>query len=381
MKIDFLTTDIGRGHRFYLEGLLREVRRLAPEVETEFFLAPELSHGISRFFWRMALALYRSGSRPGLVGACYNRFRRSQSPGGSSIAHSALGRDLRRWLQTRRNLAAAVVVDHSLLVELLIHQTNRPRVVYMHGELVAPEESLTCADLTLVPTDEVHRRFIESGCQKERLALTGLCVESALVPLADSARLVRLRRISEGAALTGAFFTSGAEPANHCDQILRAVLSMQKTSLRSLVFARHGGRLERLVRPYTGNHIELLVCKTILDEEELLASRFKELDYFVAPSHERTNWAFGLALPFFMLSPVFGSFAPLNRELALKSANAVALRSGRESIDFAAALQEARISGRLAEMNERTTEAIGGFTRSAELMIEFAREAPVRQAP
>ena len=379
MKIDFLTTDVGRGHRFYLEGLMREVQRLAPEVEVELFRASDLSHGRSRFAWRMARAMYRFGSRSGFIGRRYNQFRKSRRSGESSLLlHAALGRDLQRWVKTRPGATAAVVVDHPLVVELLCGQANRPPVIYMHGELVAPDESLTSgADLTLVPTQAVRQRFVESGCPAEHVVLTGLCIERSLVPLADSGRHKRLKRISEGATLVGAFFSSGAEPVEHCKQIVRAVLSLQKSSQRSVIFARNGGRLERLVTPHAGDHIELITCNTIFEEEKLLAGRFGELDYFVAPSHERTNWALGLGLPFFMLPPVFGSFAPLNWELAQRSAGAEALIGGRGSREFAEVLREMRASGRLVKMNVRTSEAIDGFIRSSELTLAFAQEAHV----
>lgn len=402
MKIDFLTTNVGRGHRFYLEGLLRETQRLAPEVGVELFDVSEISHGMSRLAWRAARGMYRLGSRSGYIGDWYNRFRKSRKPGSSSILHSALGRDLKRWAQIRSGVVEATVVDHPLLVELIGSQSNRPLVIYMHGELVAPDESLCVgADLTLVPTQVVRQRFVDSGYAPEQIVVTGLCIESALVPLSDIARQKRLTRSAPGAPgaesveLTGAFFSSGAEPVEHCDQIVRAVLSLQKDSQRSVVFAKNAGRLERLVRPHTGAYIELVTYSAIAKEEELLAKRFVELDYFVAPSHERTNWALGLGLPFFMLAPVFGSFAPLNRELAQEFAAAIALSDtgrdrdgvgvggggGGKSIEFAEVLREARATGQLIRMNERWTTEIDGFTRSAELTLAYVRKTSAQQKP
>ncbi|MFQ5607803.1 MAG: hypothetical protein ACE5GA_07630, partial [Candidatus Zixiibacteriota bacterium] len=68
MTIDFLTTGIGRGHRFYLEGLLAEVMRLKPGLGSEISVSSDLSHGAARLAWSGAEALYRLGSRSGPIG-------------------------------------------------------------------------------------------------------------------------------------------------------------------------------------------------------------------------------------------------------------------------------------------------------------------------
>ena len=42
-------------------------------------------------------------------------------------------------------------------------------------------------------------------------------------------------------------------------------------------------------------------------EENAFAGKlFASFDYFVAPAHERSNWALGLGLPIFIIEPAIG---------------------------------------------------------------------------
>jgi hypothetical protein len=86
-------------------------------------------------------------------------------------------------------------------------------------------------------------------------------------------------------------------------------------------------------------------------EETLLSSRlFPHFDFFVAPAHERTNWAVGLGLPMFILEPPKGSFAPLNRQLLLDHQVAVSLDSTSHAASFGARLDTLRNRERLLSM-------------------------------
>jgi hypothetical protein len=82
----------------------------------------------------------------------------------------------------------------------------------------------------------------------------------------------------------------------------------------------------------------------------LTARLFDRFDYFVAPSHERSNWALGLGLPMFVVDPPLGSFSPLNREFVLAASVATILAGRAESLDFGGKLGELRARGGLAEM-------------------------------
>ncbi len=374
-QIDFLTTNVGRGHRFYLEGLIGALNELTPETETELYHAKEVGGPLARPGWQLINSLYRRGSRSDWFGSLYSRIRSDSDPNSDSAALRLFGAGLRHWWKKRGN---PLVVDHPLLVKLLDSLSVRPVLIYMHGEMVAPNESLvTGADLTIVPTEEIQNEFIDAGVASEAVAVSGLCLERALVPLVCDARELRLKRISASTPLTGAYFSSGAEPSEHCSLIVHALRDCLNAGHHAIVFATTDGRLANYIkdselRKYS--QLALKLYSTIHEEESQLASVFKELDYFVAPAHERTNWAIGAGLPFFILEPCFGSFAPLNRDLALNNANAKLISGPDEISGFGAYLNELQESGGLLLMN-RDTEAlaqitIDGFKQSANLMRE-----------
>jgi hypothetical protein len=78
-----------------------------------------------------------------------------------------------------------------------------------------------------------------------------------------------------------------------------------------------------------------------------------EVDFFVGPPHERTNWAIGLGLPMFVLTPCIGPFAPLNLQLLERSGTALVLRSIGEASALGDTVIELRDSGELSRMAER----------------------------
>ena len=116
----------------------------------------------------------------------------------------------------------------------------------------------------------------------------------------------------------------------------------------------------------------LALYNTRRQESELAAELFAAADYLVAPPHERTNWALGLGLPMFALTPTVGPFAPLNLELLLKSGTAAALGDEIEASAFAATLTRFRRSGRLARMARQGWGRydLNGFSRIAAYLID-----------
>jgi len=107
---------------------------------------------------------------------------------------------------------------------------------------------------------------------------------------------------------------------------------------------------------------------------QLTARFFAEFDYFVAPAHERTNWALGIGLPMYVVDPTHGSFAPLNRGFLLNAGVAVPLRNVTEAALLAETIEVQRRSGRLQEMADAGWRRydIVGFQNIAE-MLEFER--------
>jgi hypothetical protein len=75
-----------------------------------------------------------------------------------------------------------------------------------------------------------------------------------------------------------------------------------------------------------------------------------EADAFVAPSHERTNWALGLGLPMFVLFPMIGTHAEANYRLAFDNGVASPLQSADDARNLAPVLQKLRASGALTNM-------------------------------
>jgi len=97
---------------------------------------------------------------------------------------------------------------------------------------------------------------------------------------------------------------------------------------------------------------------------------FRSFDYFVAPSHERTNWALGLGLPMFVVDPPLGSFAPLNREFLLAHSVARVIANAREASDLGESLDKLHKSGELQQMAAAGWGRYDaqGFSRIAEML-------------
>ena len=104
----------------------------------------------------------------------------------------------------------------------------------------------------------------------------------------------------------------------------------------------------------------------------LTAKYFPNLDYFAAPSHERTNWSLGLGIPMFILHPVIGTFSPLNREILLKSKTAVDVDTMEKAVSFSSMLSNLQRGGILSNMAEKGIGKypVDGFVRAAEFISD-----------
>ncbi len=386
-KLTFLYVNVGRGHPFYLDGIndaLIRQGRVGIVRSSEDVL--EVSHGLSRQAWGFVHWLYRHGASPGLVSRLYGSLRRSNDYNRDSGALSILGRSLRRRF---RGDARPLVVSHPILVGVL---RNRPELFYQHGELVAPPESVVLgASQVLVPTDEVAERFRAGGYDSSNLFVSGLCIEPALTRQASDAFELRKVRIAGNGPLTGAFYSSGAEPALHVEAIIQGAIALCRAETRIIVFAEEGKRLStRLQRAFVRAEImlskissadtiptelprALLVEYRSRREESVLSARlFPSFDFLVSPSHERSNWAVGLGLPMFILEPCIGPFAPLNRDLLLRHKVAFDLTSQEHIVSLAERVNSLRHRGELAGMAENGWGKYGidGFARIADLLYE-----------
>jgi hypothetical protein len=262
-----------------------------------------------------------------------------------------------------------LVVAHPLLAAIF---RNRRRLVYQHGEVVAPRESwVKGLGKIVVPTADTANVFRDAGISDERLFISGLCIEPGLVAEAEYAFCDRIDRLNGSTPLCGAFFSSGAEPTAHVNSIAAAATSVHRRGGGAIVFARIAGSLERRMKSvYAASGFDLtkvdatvgvtkgfsgtLLCP-YTDRKDLnarTAKLFEKFDYFVAPSHERTNWALGLGLPMYVVDPPFGSFAPLNREVLLGAGVAKTIKGRSEAAQLAETLEAHRKSGEIRRMSE-----------------------------
>jgi hypothetical protein len=391
VPIRFLYTNIGRGHPFYLDGIIEAlVRRGSIGIvrgETDVF---KVSTGLSNLAWRAARAVYRGGASGGLLGTAYNRLRSARDYNRRGLVQRLMGRSLRRrYIEDNSPL----VVAHPILVAEL---AGKERLIYQHGENVVPDEALVAgADTVCVPSEEAADRFADYGYSRSALFVSGLCIEPALVKQAGDAYSERIVRLDSAEPPAGAFFSSGAEPRRHVDALAAAALSAVEAGGKALVFARQGGRLASAVvrsclkrnisfeigdshSPFAGELPALVVVGFNSRREESIftARLFPWFDYFAAPSHERTNWALGLGLPMFIVGSEIGSFAPLNRDLLLAAGVAQRIETLPMARSFGERLRALRDDGSLMRMAQAGWQRrpIDGFEQIAERLV--SRFAP-----
>ena len=384
-KLHFLYTDIGRGHPHYLDGIVETLvkRGMAAFIGgcSNVF---DCSSGISLLAWRIADYLYRRGPSRPVPKRLYEILRRGNDYNHPTIARRIMSRGIgKRFQSSSDNL----VVAHPSLVGML---AGRERLIYQHGEAVAPRESLVQgAELCIVPTVEVAEKFKRAGYHDTQLYVSGLCVEPELVRQADEAYQSRQIRLEQEARLTVAMFSSGAEPDAHVSILVELALNLTMHGQQAFVFARESGNLCRQMRTVFGaNGLNLGAFDRVAEgrrpvettlvrfrnrrEQNAMVSRlFGQFNLLVAPSHERTNWALGLGLPMYILGPCFGPYAPLNRELLLNSKVAMEVNSREETARLAETITDTESRRRLMAMSSCGwgKYQVDGFAKIAELLV------------
>lgn len=384
-QINFLYTNIGRGHPFYLDGIAAALIRRGGiglvRNENDVF---GISRGLSAMTWKLARWTYRAGSSPGALGGFYNRLRRGSDYNRGGLLQSVMARSLRRHY---RDTSVPVLVAHPLLVALL---AGRPGILYQHGELTVPREALVRrAEYVFVPTDSARRQFLDSGYAENQVIVTGLCIEPALVRQAAESCERRLARLVGTKPLVAAVYSSGAEPVDHVRALVAAAASLVAAGGKVIVLCRRGGRLASLairelaqspgstsILDHGSSFPAELTPVTIVpysgrrEETTLTARLFPHFDFFVAPAHERSNWACGLGLPMVIVGPDKGSFAPLNSKLLLD--HGVAERLG-DPAALADMIDDLRASGQLNSMAQAGwgQYAIDGFDRIAGFLTDY----------
>ena len=115
-RITFLYTDIGRGHPFYLDGIVEALVRKGEiglvHSQTDVFEVSSLVPGLA---WRTARWLYRHGSSGGLTGCFYKWLRAGNNQTHLSLFSRLMGRDIRRRFLTGSD---PLLVAHPSLVSI-----------------------------------------------------------------------------------------------------------------------------------------------------------------------------------------------------------------------------------------------------------------------
>jgi hypothetical protein len=297
----------------------------------------------------------------------YSQIRRRADFRNNPTALWFLGKSVRR---VASSLDGTLLVSHPLIAAIL---RDDPALVYQHGELVLPAEAIVNGQgHFIVPlaaqADELRRHGLKSA----QIIVSGLCIEPGLAAHAKEMVESRLRRYQTDTPLTGAFFSSGAEPAPHVELLTLAADAIADGGGNCLVFAHTSGRFARRMstcRLRSG--ITILTYQTRAELDQLTADYFPQFDYFLAPAHERTNWALGLGLPMFILEPCIGSFAPLNRDLLLRYGAAEVIAGPEQAATLPERLKDLRRSGGLESMTLHNygSFAVNGFQTIAEWLM------------
>ena len=369
-----ISSEIGRGHPSYLDSVLTALSRrpgFSPDLLRSETLQ-DIVAGLSAAGWKTVRSLYRVGARGGLFTSTYNRARRNTNPAGLSL--KLLGARLR---QRCAGFKGVCLVEHPLVARILAPVC---RVAYLHGEMAAPASSAVPeAWRILVPLEETAREMTRQGTPGSRLVVTGLVIEPGLVERGRATYDHRLARYESTDPLLVAFFTSGAYPRPHVEQLAAGVGSCVDAGHRVVVFAgtdrRESGRIRS--RLPGSSRLQFIASRTRQEESDRTAELFPGFDAFVAAAHERTNWAVGLGLPMFAFDPDIGPFAPLNRALAreLGVLRPIGGRSGAHSLGER--LSRLRRAGELASI---ARNGFGGLsTDGAECIAAFLLEEATKE--
>lgn len=381
--IAFIYTEIGRGHPIYLDGIIDQFEKSYPDItyyKTDVFT---VSKGLSLLAWHLVKYLYRIGAKGGLITWLYGILRRNSGSGG--ILLFLLGRDIKKFFTDYNK---PVIVAHPILAKILSEQNT---VTYQHGELAAPDEAVvTHCHKILVPITDTALEFEKAGINKNNLAITGQCIEPDLAKQAKAAYKKRIKRIKNPQQLTVALFSSGAYPPAHVKKILFAGQSLftngfsvilftgksKQAFTRACVFYKKAGLpVSHILNNSTS--IKIIRTNSRQEENEQVAAIFENLDIFIAPAHERTNWAVGLGLPIFILCPHIGSYAPLNSAIALEKGVAQEIPDNKTAAEIPKIIDELRKNGRLLEMVKRGygQTDIDGFAKAAGIVSGMTGES------
>lgn len=380
-----VSSEIGRGHPNYLDGLLA-VLRAKTKKPIPCYSVFDLSNMASKKTWHLVAYLYKFGAQGGTRTVLYNWLRSRKNENRKLLA--LLGRDLRHFLNGRQG---NVLVEHPVLARIL---ADICPVYYIHGEIAVPASSAVSSTVRIfVPLEKTKDKFVRWGVKPERVSVTGLMIEPGLADRALDTFNQRLKRIKSNQPLLIGLFASGAYPYEHMKKIVAATNSIVSKGHKAIVFAGTDksklGWIKRnlAVKGVTtdcgldnslqagGSPARLVSRANRIDDTKHACELLPELDAFVAAAHERTNWALGLGLPMFVLFPMIGPFAPENFLFAKKQGVVYALDTDEKARRFGDIVVNMRRDGILSSMakNGFGKYSLDGCEKAAEEILDATR--------
>ncbi|UCD18412.1 MAG: hypothetical protein JSV44_05755, partial [Candidatus Zixiibacteriota bacterium] len=235
--LNVIYTNIGRGHPFYLDGVVKcLLERYGDQIRLNITDVFSVSSGLSLGLWRMVRWLYLQGSQGKISRKFYRIIRRDKKPDPRGIVEKMLAVKVRSYLQHNRY---PTLVGHPMLVSMI---SDLVPVYYQHGEIAVPDLALVSdAEKVFVPLDSCRERLVLNGIPQSTVLATGLCIEDYLAKHAREYYEKRLNRLKKRPVLVGAFFSSGAEPVDHVRAICIAAGSAVSEGHRAVVFCAAGG--------------------------------------------------------------------------------------------------------------------------------------------
>ncbi|MEO0090081.1 MAG: hypothetical protein ABIK59_04115 [candidate division WOR-3 bacterium] len=290
---------IGRGHPNYLNILKQELN--IPYFYTEI---PLNTHII-----KLLNFIYKISPRNLFTLSIYNWSRKK-----GRIPNFIIGKlkkELIKFLPKEKYL---IIVSHPILAKALEEKEN---LYYLHCENAFPKEAVCNAKKIFVPLEITKEKAIAYGIDKEKIVVTNLFVEKELANLKEISYKKRLKRIEKKEKLSCAIFLSGAYPKVHIKKILRYVKYLIANNIRTFLFSGIDySYYLYFQRKLFIEGVYVIRSKNWEEEIKKFQEIFLDIDFFIAASHERTNWALGLSLPMFVLTPFIGSYAYENYEIA-----------------------------------------------------------------
>ncbi|MEO0097191.1 MAG: hypothetical protein ABIK78_03735 [candidate division WOR-3 bacterium] len=290
---------IGRGHPNYLNLLKQELNI------PYFYIEIPLNINIIK----LLNFLYKNSPRNLFSLSIYNKLReKGETP---NFLIKKLNREIKRFLPKEKYL---IVVSHPILVKALEEKEN---LYYLHCENAFPKEAVCNAKKIFVPLEITKEKAISYGMDKEKIVVTNLFIEKELVTLKEMGYEKRIERIKNKERLSCAIFLSGAYPKFHIKEIFKYIKYFSLNNIRTFLFSGiNYSYYLYFQRKLFSEGVYVIKSKNWEEEIKKFQEIFLDIDFFIAASHERTNWALGLSLPMFVLSPFIGSYAYENYEIA-----------------------------------------------------------------